>query len=178
MREDSPVRQALLALPAKSVPSQLTTRLRVMASHERDRRVRRFAWLDRLVLCFNNLLKPLAVPAAGGVFSTLVLFFSLADTLNVQRYIGEDVPIGIRTEVMLDDFSPFVANTEDLLVEVSVNEKGEVTDFFVPGGQLDHAQMLQLGNLVLYSTFTPATAYGKPVPGKLMVSFHHINVKG
>ena len=178
MRDDHPMRQALAALPAVRVPSHLSTRLRVMASHERDRRIRRFAWFERLLLYFNDLLKPLAVPAAGGLFSTLVLFLSLVDTLNIQRYIVDDVPIGIRTEVILDDFSPFAANTEDLLVEVSVNEKGEVTDFFVPGGKLDRAQMLQLGNLVLYSTYTPATAYGKPVPGKLMVSFHHINVRG
>ena len=178
MMDNHPIRQALLTLPQKRVPAPVSTRLRVIASHERDRRVRRFRWLDRLVLNFNNLLKPLAVPAAGGLFSTVVLFFSLADTLNIKRYVVDDVPIGIRTQVVLDDFSPFVANTEDLLVEVSVNEKGEVTDFFVPAGKLDHAQTMQLGNLVLYSTFTPATAYGKPVPGKLVVSFHHINVRG
>jgi hypothetical protein len=178
MRDDHPMRQALLTLPPVRVPSHVTTKLLVMASHERDRRVRRFAWLDKVSLNFNHLLKPLAVPAAGGLFSTLVLFLALLDTLHIQSYIGYDVPIGVRTQVMVDDYSPFAANTEDLIVEVSVNEKGVVTDFSVPGGKIDKAQMLQLGNLILYSTFTPATAYGKPIPGKLVVSFHHINVRG
>ena len=101
------------------------------------------------------------------------------DTLHIQQnYLGYDAPLGVRTEVMVDDYSPFAANTEDLIVEVSVNEKGVVTDFSVPGGKMDKAQMLQLGNLVLYSSFKPATAYGKPVPGKLVVAFRHINVKG
>jgi hypothetical protein len=178
MRDDHPMRQALLTLPTVSIPARLTTRLHVIASHERDRRVRRFAWFDTLSLHFNNLLKPLAVPAAGGLFSTFVIFLALLDTLHIQKYIGYDIPLGVRTQVMVDDYSPFAANTEDLIVEVSVNEKGEVTDFRVPGGKIDKAQMLQLGNLILYSTFTPATAYGKPVPGKLVVSFHHINVRG
>ena len=178
MRDDHPVRRALLALPPVCVPPNLTTRLRVAASHERDRRVRRFAWLDIISLNFNNLLKPLAVPAAGGLFSTLVLFLSLLDTLHVQPDLTYDVPIGVQTRVMVDDFSPFAANTEDLIVEVSVNEKGVVTDFRVPGGKIDKAQMLQLGNLILYSTFTPATTDGRPTPGKLVVAFHHINVRG
>jgi hypothetical protein len=178
MTEDHPMRQALLTLPQAKVPAHLTAQLRVMASHERQRRVRRFPLLDTLNLHFNNLLKPLAVPAVGGLFSTFVLFLALLDTLHVQHYIGYDTPLGVRTEVVLDDYSPFVANTEDLVVEVSVNEKGVVTDFHVPGGKIDKAQMLQLGNLVLYSTFTPATTDGKPTPGKLVVSFHHINVRG
>jgi hypothetical protein len=178
MSENHPVRRALQEMPQVRVPADLTARLRVIASHERTRRVRRFAWLERLGLEFNHLLKPLAVPAAGGLLSTMMLFFALVDTLNIQRYVIGDVPIGVRTQVMVDDFSPFAPNTEDLMVEVSVNEKGAVTDFSVPGGKLDRAQMLQLGNLVLYSTFTPATAYGKPIPGKLLVSFHHINVRG
>ena len=35
-------------------------------------------------------------------------------------------------------------------------------------------QMHDIGNLVLYSTFRPATAFGQRVSGKILVGIHHI----
>ncbi len=152
---DDAIRQRLVQLPVAAVPSDLTAKLRVVASYERERRVRRHRWLDKLSLEISNLLRPLAVPAAGGLMSSVVLFGAL-----------------------VDDFSPFLGTMGDFVVEVSVNEKGIATDFAVPSGHLDKKKLLEIGNLVLYSTFTPATQDGRPVPGKILVAVHHINVRG
>ncbi len=38
--------------------------------------------------------------------------------------------------------------------------------------------MREIGNLVLYSSFTPATAFGQPVTGKILVNILHINIRG
>ena len=64
------------------VPSaELRTSLRVIASRERQRRLehRNFAailksWQDRAYLFFDNVVRTVALPVAGGVCSTLVLF--------------------------------------------------------------------------------------------------------
>jgi hypothetical protein len=175
---DEAIRQNLMQLPVAAVPGDVAARVRVIASHERERRVRRHRWLEKLSIEFSNLLKPLAVPAAGGLMSSLILFGTLVDNLNLQLYLNKDVPIGVHTQVAVDDLSPFLGTMGDFVVEVSVNEKGIATDFSVPNGRPDKKKLLEIGNLVLYSTFTPATEDGQPVPGKILVAVHHINVRG
>jgi len=51
MMDNHPIRQALLTLPQKRVPAPVSTRLRVIASHERDRRVRRTGWSSISTTC-------------------------------------------------------------------------------------------------------------------------------
>jgi hypothetical protein len=161
------------------VPAELTLKLRVIASHERARRVNRFGWLTRLRMEINDLFKPLAVPVAGGLLSSVLLFTALVDTLNVQLAMTQrDIPLGVYTQVSVGDLSPFGGNGEDLMVEVTIDSSGRISDFSIPNGRLSQEQLRQVGNLILYSTFTPATAYGRPVSGKILVALHHINVKG
>src|SRR6185437_13509442 len=70
------LRNATGRLSRAPLPPGLTDRLRVLASHERARQLARISpavrlarWSDRLSLCFNNLMKPLAFPFAGGLVS-------------------------------------------------------------------------------------------------------------
>src|SRR5712692_9772583 len=77
---DEALTRALGSLPRRIPPPGLTTALRVLASHERQRiRARRrpldrwAAWRDRVLLAANNVMRPLALPACGGVFSAVVL---------------------------------------------------------------------------------------------------------
>ncbi len=179
---DDAVRRALLDLPVASPPADVSARLRVMASRERRRRLNRNQWrfplFDRISLAFSNLLRPLAVPAAGGVLSTLFLFGLMVDTLNVRQYLNKDIPLGIYTQATVEDLSPFAGNGTDVIVEVTIDRDGRVADYALPNGNVSHDQLLQIGNLVLFSTFTPATAYGQPVTGKILVALRHINVRG
>ena len=177
MRDDS-VRQLLSDLPTRPVPVEVRTKLRVIASHERDRRLGRFQSFERWALHFNNFLKPLAVPAAGGLLSSVFLFTALAHTLNIRQYVLNDVPLNIYTQVSVDALSPFGAVGADVIVEVTIDERGQVADYAVANGRVSQAQLRQIGNLLLFSTFTPATAYGQPVPGKILVVLHHIDVRG
>src|SRR5437764_8327634 len=63
-------RRALRALPQRTPPMELTTRLRIAASRELAQQAMgssRFRdWAGRLKLALDNLMKPLALPAAGG----------------------------------------------------------------------------------------------------------------
>ena len=181
MKDDS-VRQALLDLPVEPPPADVSARLRVMASRERQRRLNRnqwrFPWVDRLSMAFSHLLRPLAVPAAGGVLSSVLLFGALVDTLNVRQYLNQDIPLGIYTQATVENLSPFAGNGTDVIVEVTIDRDGRVADYSLPNGHVSHDQLLQIGNLILFSTFTPATAYGQPVSGKILVALRHINVRG
>src|SRR5690348_4966109 len=67
------LRGMLRGMPQAGLPAGLQTRLRVLASHERCRRLTRLtfgariaAWHERVKLFADNLMRPLALPFAGG----------------------------------------------------------------------------------------------------------------
>lgn len=180
------LRHGLKSLPALNVPEILNVRLRVLASRDRARRLvrRDFAsWMDeqkaRLRLCFDNLLKPFAVPAAGGILASFLCFGTVLDTLHLTAEWQNDLPVGISTEVAIDELSPFISGGRDVKVQLSVDSTGNVTDYELPDSP--HAspeEIQQIGNLVLYSSFSPAMRQGRPVASKRFVIISHISVKG
>src|SRR3974390_3187411 len=74
--DEDQVVQALRSLPRLRPPAKLNSSLRVIASREVQRLVRgrSLTRMDRFRLSFDNLMRPLALPFAGGVFSAVILF--------------------------------------------------------------------------------------------------------
>jgi len=173
-------------LPSLNVPSMLHTRLQVLASRDRSRRLvrRDFAsWFGELKACFrlffDNLLRPFAVPAAGGILASSLCFGLVVDTLHIPIDWQNDLPLGISTEVAIDELTPFSRNGRDVVVTLSVDAQGHVTDYELP--QAAHAssdELQQIGNLVLYSTFSPAVRMGRRVASKRSFYIGHISIKG
>jgi hypothetical protein len=181
------MRVGLKSLPAKNVPSMVSTRLAVIASRERSRSMLRRDLAARLSdfrakakLLFDNLLKPIAFPAAGGMLASLFCFVAIVDTLHYHPEWQPDMPVGLFTQVTVNDLSPFsVAGSADVLgVQLTVDPDGAVSDFELPTGKVSPEEMKEVGNLVLFSTFKPATAFGQPVTGKIRVDIRHINIRG
>jgi hypothetical protein len=172
-------------LPEMSVSPLLRTRLRVIASRERSRQALRRNLAARMAdlrsrakLVFDNLLRPVAVPAVGGMLASFLCFGVIVDTLHVHAVWDNDIPVGLYTQVTIDDVSPFSVNGKDVLVQLTVDRNGVVSDFEVPQGTASPEELKEIGNLVLYSSFTPATAFGQPVTSKRHVAITHINIRG
>ncbi len=180
------LRTGLKSLPQMSVSPLLRTRLRVIASRERSRQALRrnlaariIEFRSRLKLLFDNVLRPIAVPAAGGMLASFLCFGVIVDTLHVHPEWDYDIPVGLFTQVTIDDVSPFsVINGKDVLVQLTIDKTGAVSGFEVPQGTASPDELKEIGNLVLYSSFTPATAFGQRVTGKILVNIQHINVRG
>ena len=180
------LRSGLRHLPAMNVPELLSTRLRVLASRDRSRRLirRDFAsWMGeqklRAQLFFDNLLRPFAVPAAGGILASCLCFGIVAYNLPVTVDWENDLPVGVSTEVAIDEVSPFSCNGKDVSVQLSVDSGGNVTDYeLLPGTSASPEEMQEIGNLVLYSTFSPAVRMGRRVAGKRVFTIKHISIKG
>ncbi len=179
------LRTGLKHLPEKSVSPLLRTRLRVIASRERSRQALRRNLAARMAdlrsrakLMFDNLLRPVAVPATGGILASFLCFGAIVDTLHYHPEWQADIPIGLFTQVAIDDASPFSVNGKDVLVELTIDKDGVVSDFEVPQGTGSPEELKEIGNLVLYSSFTPATHDGQSVTGKILVNIHHINIRG
>lgn len=186
-------------LPAKTPPAGLRTSLRVIASRERQRRMthRDLAsilqlWWDRVQLSCEHLVRTTALPFAGGVCSTLVLFsmFVVPAYPLLHQNLGEgaasaefDVPTMLTTQGSVKNVSPFSAGDDDIVVEVAVDEQGRMIDYAVVAGASALANRdvrRRLENALVFSNFNPATTFGQPMVSKVRVWFHssRIEVRG
>jgi len=185
------VQTALRAVPVRKVNRQLAISLRSLASHEAARRRRQADLrarandaLERISFWASGLMKPLALPAAGGLATAVLLF--LAVMTSFQGIISApqpgDVPTILATEAQLKstllDTAP-----EEINVDVLVDEQGRVIDYSLPKG-LDLAARQELkrviGNSLLFTQFHPATTFGQPTAGWVRVKFRRtlVEVRG
>jgi hypothetical protein len=177
------MRTGLKHLPEMNVSPLLRTRLRVIASRERSRQAIRRNLAARMAdlrsrakLVFDNLLRPIAVPAVGGMLASFLCIGVIVDTLHVHPVWDNDIPFGVYTQVVIDDASPFPLDGHDLMVQLTVDKYGKVSDFEVPRGTASPEKLRDIGNLVLFGSFVPATAFGQPVTGKILVAISHVNI--
>ena len=175
---------AMRSLPRLRPPQELSIRLRMLASRERARRaaggalaVLTASGAARLRLFFENLMRPLALPFAGGFLSAVFLFGALAPSLNVSRNITNDVATPIYQEARVDMMPELIGKRnggEDALIEVMVDANGRVTDFAVTEGEMTP----EIGNLILFTQYQPARVFFQPTGGKIFLRRSRITVKG
>ncbi|MCU1330482.1 MAG: putative transrane anti-sigma factor [Bryobacterales bacterium] len=184
--EAKSLRTGLRHLPVRQVPVMLTTRLRVRASKELRRANVRRSWRSRVgdigwrvALMFDHLLKPFAVPAAGGLLASLLCFGIIVDTLHVPPSLEADVPVGLYTEVMIDEMTPFSFHGRDVMLQLTVDSQGQVTDFEVMQAEGSSVEEVRdIGNFLMFSTFTPATRFGQRITSKRLFAIRHMAIKG
>jgi hypothetical protein len=180
------IETGLKHLPVFRPPSILSVRLKVAASRDRSKRLRHLdfearwkEFRERAALTFNNLLKPIAVPATGGILASMLCFGMIVNDLHLDPDHGSDMPIGLYKTAIIDDLSPFSFPGKDLLVQLTIDENGNVTDVEkIPSGKTSPDELREIGNLVLYSTFKPAWASGQPVSSKILLLIQHSTIRG
>jgi hypothetical protein len=191
--------ESLHRLPAKTPPAGLRTSLRIIASRERQRRITHHnlrsilqLWWDHLQLSAEHLVRTMALPFAGGICSTLVLFSMFVvpayPLLHQKLSQGSpstefDVPTMLTTQGSVKSISPFSAGDDDIVVDVAVDEQGRMIDYAVVAGASALANRevrRRLENALVFSNFNPATAFGQPMVSKVRLWFHssRIEVRG
>jgi hypothetical protein len=184
------LRRKLRSLPQRVPPPDLTTRLRVVASKVRMETFSGASawrrWRDRVQLSLHNLMRPLALPAVGGLcsavflFSTFVPMFKSAFAMSVDP---GDVPTMLVTKPMLKYMAPVAfANNSDAVVDLQLDDQGQIVDFTIvsaPGGQTE-ALRRNIENSLLFIELWPATTFGHGVAGTVRISFSssRIDVRG
>ena len=182
LREFTQVRDSLKSLPPAAVPERLRTQLQVLASRERAQRnatktvpLALHTWAVNLRLAADNLMRPLAVPLAGGLASALLLFGLLVPTLGFRPSVLNDVPTGFYTAATLVETAPLRISNDETVVELYVDARGQATNYSVQRGEVSPQMQAELTQMVFYGRFTPATWFGQPTNGKVLVSFRRIN---
>jgi hypothetical protein len=180
---DEAMGQLLRGLRPRVPPAGLTTSLRVLASREVRRRTGA-EWRDRLHMFAHNLMRPLALPFAGGVCSTIVLFSMwLTPTYPVHAQGSFDVPTVLSTEATVKGTGVVGGNDAEVVVEVIINGEGRMVDYTIVSGRStfnNETSRRNLENFLLFTEFTPATSFGQPMSGRMRLSLQpsHIDVKG
>ncbi len=166
----------------KPVPQDLALRIRVALSQEMADS-RRSPWTGFLVRT-ENLFNAFMVPAAAGVVTAVVVFGLLIGLLvpSAMRQ-SNDVPTMLYTPPEIS-FSPFglsmgSLNADSVIVEAYVDANGRVQDYKVLSAPNEVKDLTpELKNMLIFTTFKPATAFGQPTASRAILSFSNIQVKG
>jgi hypothetical protein len=185
LSDDSAFDTALRGLPRLKAPLDVRTRLRAIAIHERElaylqQRAAEPTWRATLRHCqsrahmlFENVMRPLAVPMAGGVFSAVALFHLWvlpAYPSNVHSLVhGVDVPTQLTTEAKVKRLTDIGNAQGEVVVEVTLDARGQLVDYRIISGSVggDVKTRINFENLLAFSEFVPATSFGRPRAGKL-----------
>src|ERR1051325_7029422 len=183
------MRMALRNLNPPPVPAELVARLRVVASHERERRLARVSlaarvrsYRGRLQTLFDNLMRPFAFPFAGGLVSSMMIFGLLVPSLTFHHAFADQVlftypdgevvvyaPNGTYMSVPESENAPSIQRADAIspetanVVELTIDQSGRVSDWSVSRGELTP----DLTNIIMFGQFNPATNLGMPIQSKV-----------
>jgi len=172
--------RSLLARMDKPVVPQdmvLDTRVRLSQARNKNSLVR---FENRL----SYILKPVVVPALFGVSITMLFFGillgSLASdsTVLAQDRLAEEPVFGLYKPVHTTDPTMWRFASSDnqnldepLTIETHVGDEGRVIDYEVLSGPQSPEVNGWIREMMSLAQFTPATAFGRPVESKIILSF-------
>lgn len=171
------VRSALRKLPKAQAPADLRTRLQVGASRERSALIEtngsrwQRVW-NRWKFRLDGLMRPLTIPATGGVVSSLLLFGALAFTIGTTtRAVANEVPV-MYSDRMPANLVPLELHSAVVLT-LSLDGNGRITDYAVRDGGnsfVGNAARLQ-GNNITVPEIPSVLALALPISSDIRISF-------
>jgi hypothetical protein len=172
-------RRMMTGMAPHAVPAGLELQLKVAISQQlAGRRLTRW---DSLLVRWENALNAFMFPATAGLVSAVVIFGVLIGAL-VPAHLpnANDVPTMLYTppEMTLAPFGLGMtnANADAILVEALIDIHGRVQDYRVLNGQSELSP--EMKNALIFTQFRPATSFGLPTSGRVVISFSNINVGG
>jgi hypothetical protein len=176
--------QLLTSIGRRKAPPELALKLRVAISHEVAKSKRPY-WRGLLVR-LENALNAFILPATAGLVTAVVIFGFLIGFLALPSQLqasNDDVPLMLYTAPQLQTsaFSTALDSIKDdsLVIEAYVDENGRIEDYRILSHPKDTKELLpQVKNMLIFTTFRPATAMGRPTAGKTVLSFSKISVRG
>ncbi len=171
----------MTTMTPRMAPPELAVQLKVAVSqHLAMRRISRW---DSLQIRWENALNAFMFPAAAGLVSAVLIFGLLIGVLVPARLSSaNDVPTGLYTPPEMT-LAPFglesgMANGDAVLVEVVIDSHGRVQDYRVLNEPGRSELSPEMKNALIFTQFRPATSFGLPTSGRLVISFSNINVGG
>jgi hypothetical protein len=174
--------QVLASMGRKKAPEDLALKVRLAISREAAQARR--PYFDGLRIRLENAVQAFMVPATAGLATAVVIFGILMGFLAVPLPVNSaDVPLTFSTTPQLQEsaFGTTLDSLKDdsLVIEAYVDSNGRVQDYRVLSNPENPKDLpTQVKNMLIFTTFRPATFMGRPTAGTAVVSFSKISVKG
>jgi len=173
-------------------PSDLAMRIRVQASRKRSWWMGASEFWARTRLISQNILKPLAFPATGGVLTAIAVFLFVTQGMLVGLPVSadaDDLPLNLVQPAELESLAPFpiadIGGTDGhasggaLLLEATLDAQGQVVYYKILSGPTSAAVQRQIDQVLLFSRFRPQSEFGRPMGGgRVLLNFSEIRVRG
>jgi hypothetical protein len=174
--------QLLAKVGRRKAPEDLNLKLRLAISREaaQSRRPR----FHDLGVRIENAIHGFMVPATAGLLTAVVTFgFLMGFVALPLQADNPDVPLMLNTAPQLQQSAFGTAlesiSGDSLVIEAYVDSNGRVQDYRVLSNPQEQKDLpSQVKNMLIFTTFRPATSMGQPTPGRAVLSFSKISVKG
>jgi anti-sigma factor RsiW len=174
------MRSLIARIEAPKSPEDMVLETRVKLSHARNDNFR-LRFENRL----SNVFKPLVAPVLLGASLTMLLFGVLfgslasASTVLAQDQVKEPSSNRLFQPVRADNrnWFEFASSHEKndfddpITIETHVSEQGRVIDYQLLSGSENPEVDGFIREILSLAQFTPATAFGRPVESKIILSF-------
>ena len=164
-------------------PMNLQKRLREAIAVERERGTH-LSLTRRFLVAWDLTIGALALRAAGGFVSAIVLLGSLGWMLGAPIAVqanDDGMAHLVAPRYLFSQLPPQPIETGHevpILVEAMVDTSGRVYDYSIIAGPTDSEVKLRVEQNLLSSVFTPATAFGIPVRGHVVMTYTGVVVRG
>ena len=175
--------QTVLAeMGSARAPERLQQQLRTAISAESERGSH-LPLSGRIALTWRTSVAPLAVQTAGGMAIAVLL------AAGLFRLFGPGVAVQANDDGMAHLIAPHYLYSQvppmavhtgrdvPVLIDAKVDTQGRVYDYTIVDGPSDAAVRLQVEQNLLSSVFKPATVFGVPVDGHVMVTYTGVSVR-
>ena len=175
--------QMLLAtVGRKKAPADVSLKLRLAISREITRS--RQPVFEGLQMRFQNTVRGFMVPATAGLVLAIGVFVLLMGSFAAPLQANTGADVLLRNTAPEFQQAAFGMNTDSisddsLVIEAYIGPTGRVDDYRIlsdPQGQKDLPT--EVKNMLIFTTFRPATYMGRPTSGRAVLSFSKINVRG
>ncbi len=179
-REEMELQETLHAdlrtLPRRRVTPDLALALRVRLSQDIHRN-----FLGQALVRLENALQPLLLPASAGVLTAIICFgLFLGSGVPPASRVPDDAPFQLATPPRVRALAPmnFSTGEQPLVVVTYIDADGRVMDYKVLSGEATPELTYHLDRMFLFSRFHPATSWGRPTEGHVVLSLRSITVRG
>lgn len=169
------VHNVLRTLPRRPVSPSADLRLRVRISQELSRN-----YFGRLWIRLDNQFRGLLLPATGGVLAAVFCFCLLMGSEMAPVSKLPDVPVSFVTPARVVQLAPLDLDpgTTPVVVVTYIGINGQVLRYKVISGQHSPGLMRRLDRMIYFSRYSPATTFGSPTDGRIVLSFSQVTIKG
>jgi hypothetical protein len=174
--------QLLSQVGRRKAPGDLSLKLRLAISREAAQARR--PYFQGVGIRLENAFRGFMVPATAGLAAAVVIFGFLMGFFALPLQAGNpDVPLMLNTAPQLQQSAFGTAldsiSDDSLVIEAYVDSNGRVQDYRVLSSPQDAKGLpSQVKNMLIFSTFRPATSMGRPTVGRAVLSFSMVRVKG